>query len=93
MLILRYLSEEIFDFSAETMTQAKIKALKQQMCQEFSDIFSLCNDVLASSEKPSLTRATLETLLRFLGWIPLGYIFETDLLQNLSARVCSASPY
>ncbi len=26
---------------------------------------------------------TLETLLRFLNWIPLGYIFETDLIPHL----------
>jgi Importin beta-related nuclear transport receptor len=27
--------------------------------------------------------ATLETLLRFLNWIPLGYIFETNLITTL----------
>ena len=26
---------------------------------------------------------TLETLLRFLNWIPLGYIFETELIPQL----------
>ena len=34
-------SEEIFDFSAEQMTQQKTKNLKQQMCGEFSEIFTL----------------------------------------------------
>ncbi|KAJ2300403.1 Karyopherin transporter, partial [Coemansia sp. RSA 2706] len=32
MAILKLLSEEVFDFSAEQMTQAKAKALKTQMC-------------------------------------------------------------
>ena len=27
--------------------------------------------------------ATLDTLLKFLNWIPLGYIFETKLIQTL----------
>ncbi|KAK7015002.1 CRM1 C terminal-domain-containing protein [Favolaschia claudopus] len=85
MVILKLLSEEIFDFSAEQMTQTKIKNLKNQMCGEFSEIFKLCSEVLEEAQKTSLIKATLETLLRFLNWIPLGYIFETmviDLLLN-----------
>lgn len=46
MNILRTLSEEIFDYSAEQMTQAKTKALKNQMCNEFSEVFQLCKCVL-----------------------------------------------
>lgn len=90
MTILRLLSEEIFDFSAEQMTQTKIKHLKNQMCGEFSEIFKLCSEVLAEATKTSLIKATLETLLRFLNWIPLGFIFETtviDLLLNRVSRV------
>ncbi|RSH81644.1 Karyopherin transporter [Apiotrichum porosum] len=64
MVILKLLSEEIFDFSAEQMTQAKTKALKQTI----------------------LIKATLETLLRFLNWIPLGYIFETQIIDFLVTR-------
>jgi exportin-1 len=30
----------------------------------------------------------LETLLRFLNWIPLGYIFETKLINTLIFKVC-----
>jgi len=86
MIILKLLSEEIFDFSAEQMTQAKTKALKQTMCGEFSDIFTLCNEVLEKANKPSLIKATLETLLRFLNWIPLGYIFETQIIDFLVTR-------
>lgn len=87
MVILKLLSEEIFDYSAEQMTQAKTKALKYQMCGEFSEIFQLCSEVLEKAQKPSLIKATLETLLRFLNWIPLGYIFETTIIDHLVSRV------
>ncbi|CDZ97086.1 nuclear export receptor crm1 [Phaffia rhodozyma] len=86
MVILKLLSEEIFDYSAEQMTQAKTKALKYQMCGEFSEIFQLCSEVLEKAQKPSLIKATLETLLRFLNWIPLGYIFETAIIDHLVSR-------
>ncbi|WWC63496.1 uncharacterized protein I303_106099 [Kwoniella dejecticola CBS 10117] len=86
MIILRLLSEEVFDFSAEQMTQAKTKALKETMCSEFGEIFNLCNEVLEKANKPSLIKATLETLLRFLNWIPLGYIFETQIIDYLVSR-------
>ncbi|KAL7276552.1 Karyopherin transporter [Rhizina undulata] len=86
MAILRLLSEEVFDFSAEQMTQSKTKNLKTTMCQEFSSIFQLCSEVLSMAEQPSLISATLETLLRFLNWIPLGYIFETPIIETLRTR-------
>lgn len=86
MVILRLLSEEIFDYSAEQMTQTKTKNLKNQMCGEFSEVFQLCYEVLQKAQKPGLVRATLETLLRFLNWIPLGYIFETDIIEILRDR-------
>jgi exportin-1 len=79
-------SEEIFDFSAEQMTQQKTKNLKNTMCGEFSEIFQLCQEVLDKATKPSLIKSTLETLLRFLNWIPLGYIFETNLIEILRTR-------
>lgn len=87
MVILKLLSEEVFDYSAEQMTQAKVKKLKNQMCGEFSEIFKLCSEILQEAQKTSLIRATLETLLRFLNWIPLGYIFETTIIDLLLNRV------
>lgn len=87
MIILRLLSEEVFDFSQDQMTQAKTKALKQSMCSEFQEIFTLCTEVLEKAKKPSLIKATLETLLRFLNWIPLGYIFETRVIDYLVNQV------
>ncbi|OMJ30299.1 Exportin-1 [Smittium culicis] len=90
MEILKLLSEEVFDFSEEKLTQAKIVELKKQLNGEFSSIFQLCNEVLSSAMQPSLVKATLETLLRFLSWIPLGYIFETDLIDNICSRFLEA---
>ena len=86
MAILRLLSEEVFDFSAEQMTQAKARNLKNQFCGEFGEVFQLCTEVLEKANKPSLVRATLETMLRFLNWIPLGFIFETNVIDNLIGR-------
>lgn len=86
MTILRLLSEEVFDYSADQMTSTKTKNLKTTMCAEFSQIFQLCQEILTSANQPSLVKATLETLLRFCNWIPLGYIFETTLIDTLRTR-------
>lgn len=86
MIILRLLSEEVFDYSADQMTSAKTRNLKQTMCNEFSQIFQLCQEILNTATQPSLVQATLETLLRFCNWIPLGYIFETSLIELLRTR-------
>ncbi|XP_003393170.1 exportin-1 [Bombus affinis] len=83
MAILKLLSEEVFDFSSGQMTQTKAKHLKDTMCSEFSHIFHLCQFVLDNSQNVQLVAVTLETLLRFLNWIPLGYIFETKLISTL----------
>lgn len=39
-------SEEVFDFSSGQMTQAKAKHLKDSMCNEFSQVFTLCQFVM-----------------------------------------------
>ena len=39
--------------------------------------------MLNASKKPSLIKATLATLHAFLSWIPLGYIFESNLVEVL----------
>lgn len=83
MIILKLLSEEVFDFSSGQITQTKAKHLKDTMCSEFSQIFQLCSFVLEGSMNAPLIAVTLETLLRFLNWIPLGYIFETKLVETL----------
>ncbi|XP_042048813.1 protein EXPORTIN 1A-like isoform X1 [Salvia splendens] len=83
MAILKLLSEEVFDFSRGEMTQQKIKELKQSLNSEFKLIHELCLYVLSASQRAELIRATLATLHAFLSWIPLGYIFESPLLENL----------
>ncbi|XP_063982062.1 exportin-1 isoform X2 [Diachasmimorpha longicaudata] len=83
MVILRLLSEEVFDFCSGQMTQTKAKHLKDTMCSEFSQIFQLCQFVMENSPNVPLVTVTLDTLLRFLNWIPLGYIFETKLITTL----------
>lgn len=63
--------------------QAKTKELKNSLNTEFGQIHSLCLFVLNASKKPSLIKATLATLHAFLSWIPLGYIFESNLVEVL----------
>lgn len=89
MVILKNLSEEVFDFSQGQITQTKAKHLKDTMCSEFSQIFTLCKFVLEHSLNAALIQVTLETLLRFLNWIPLGYIFETTLIETLIFKFLS----
>ncbi|KAH8058484.1 hypothetical protein JL721_9505 [Aureococcus anophagefferens] len=42
MHILRLLSEEVFDFSKDAMTTAKIRTMKESLNAEFAQIFRLC---------------------------------------------------
>ncbi|KIW05163.1 uncharacterized protein PV09_03714 [Verruconis gallopava] len=91
MAILRLLSEEVFDYSQDQMTSTKTKELKQTMCDEFTAIYQLCSEILTTASQANLIKATLETLLRFLNWIPLGFIFETppsgmSLIDTLRSR-------
>jgi len=75
------------------MTSAKTKNLKSTMTHEFAAVFKLCSDVLTSANHPPLIKATLETLLRFLNWIPLGYIFETPIIETLRTRFLEAPEF
>ncbi len=86
MVILKLLSEEVFDFSAEQMTQAKAQTMKAKLGEEFSEIFRLCYEVLEKADRIPLIVATLNCLLRYLNWIPMGYIFETQILVLLSDK-------
>ncbi|CAN6641946.1 exportin-1 [Trichomonascus vanleenenianus] len=87
MNILRLLSEEVFDYSSDQMTTHKIKNLKQQMCEEFAQIYSLCFEVLEKANRPSLIAATLHSLLKYLSWIPLAYVFDTPLIPKLVEKL------
>ena len=83
MQILKLLSEEVFDFSRDQMVTEKVRRMKESLNGEFSQIFHLCEFVLEHSQQPSLLRTTLQTLQRFLTWIPLGFIFQTKLIDVL----------
>lgn len=83
MQILKYLSEEVFDFSRDQMVTEKVKKLKESLNGEFSSIYQLCEFILTHSQRPSLLKVTLQTLQRFLTWIPLGFIFQTNLVDAL----------
>ncbi|KAI3643102.1 hypothetical protein MP228_012657 [Amoeboaphelidium protococcarum] len=93
MVILKLLSEEIFDFSAEQMTSVKARTMKDQLNGEFMKIFELCDEVLQKAQKPSLIQATLQTLLRFLNWIPLAFVFETNLISMLVGRFLQVAAF
>ena len=96
MHILRLLSEEIFDFSADQMTTAKIDALKKQLNSEFSQVFELCKMVLdhaGEGMSHTLITATLQTLRVFLNWIPLMYIFDHNLIDVLVNKFFPAKPF
>lgn len=87
------LSEEVFDFSIDHMTVAKMHKLKDQMVNEFGSIFDLCKSVLAQkSTNAHLIKATLETLQKFICWIPVQFVYQQDLIQLLQANVLWGLP-
>ena len=57
--------------------------LKNALNTDFPRIHELCEFVLQHSQRPELIQRTLLTLHAFLSWIPLGYIFESTLLDTL----------
>jgi exportin-1 len=83
MQILKLLSEEVFDFSKDQMVTEKAIAMKESLNGEFTSIYHLCEYILEKSSRPSLLKVTLQTLQRFLTWIPLGFIFQTPLIEVL----------
>ena len=46
----------------------------------------LCDFVLNNAGRPSLLRVALATLSKFLSWIPVQYVFETNLLEILCLK-------
>lgn len=69
--------------------QAKTKELKSSFNEQFSAVHELCLMVLNASQKPDLIRATLSTLHAFLSWVPLGYIFESNVTEVGGCGVCA----
>ncbi|GJD07631.1 Protein EXPORTIN 1A [Galdieria sulphuraria] len=71
LYILQLLSEEVFDFSREFLSV-------YQLCQL---VFDQAAELQRS--RPSLISTALKTFERFLSWIPLGYVFETQVIESL----------
>lgn len=88
-LILKELSEEVFDFSKNTMTSQEVTALKGRFASDFQSVYEACDFVLKgylkdkSKVRLSLLKACMDTLLAFLSWMPLVYIFLTDLIEGI----------
>ena len=93
MQILKLLSEEVFDFSKDAMVTEKVKRMKDSLNTEFTQIFQLCEFVLLNSNRVSLLSVTLQTLQRFLTWIPLGFIFQTKLMELLLLKFFPAPQF
>lgn len=72
----------VFVFSLPC-AQAKTRELKATLNNEFRLIHDLCLFVLNNSRTPDLARATLSTLHAYLSWVPLGYIFESQMVNVL----------
>ena len=86
LAIIRLLSEEVFDFSKGKMTQKQIGRRKEALNSEFASIFSMLDHCLRNKQDVSLICEALHCLLSCLSWIPLGYIFETKLIELLVQR-------
>uniref|UniRef100_A0A0K0FKE4 Exportin-1 n=1 Tax=Strongyloides venezuelensis TaxID=75913 RepID=A0A0K0FKE4_STRVS len=82
LYILILLSEELFEFGHD-ITAKKQSHMKNQFCNEFEAVFKLCYEILSDSKSIPLIASTLETLNRFLQWIPVGYVFETEIVVFL----------
>ena len=87
--ILKELSQEVFEFSKHRMTSSDISSLKENFAKEFESVYKICDFVLKgylkdpNSVKVSLLRSCLETLRAFLSWMPLVYVFFTDLIEGI----------
>jgi exportin-1 len=66
---------------------AKTKEMKGSFNEQFASVHELCLMVLTASTRPDLIKATLMTLNSFLGWVPLGYILESNMVDILLGLV------
>lgn len=85
MEILRLLSEEVFDFETN-LTSSKAAYLKQEFCDQFQAVHALCLEILQTAENVNLVYKTLRTLHGFLSWVPVGFIFENNLIELITGR-------
>ncbi|CDH59988.1 cchain crystal structure of crm1 inhibitorleptomycin b in complex with crm1()-ran-ranbp1 [Lichtheimia corymbifera JMRC:FSU:9682] len=69
-------SSSVFDVSAERQPRWKQDQLAKHMTEKFAPIMTLCNDILAKNTPTTLTNAALESLQRFLTWVPAEMVFN-----------------
>jgi len=93
MTILCMLSEDIFDFGANTMTSQRVQNLKKTLSEQFPHVQQLCELVLsqylqspAGTVKVSLVNAALSTMSHYLKWVPQGTLFESNFVDLLLQR-------
>jgi Exportin 1-like protein len=61
--------------------------MKESLEGEFAKVYELCEFILTRSTRPQLLNTTLQTLQRFITWIPHNYIFNTGLVVMLADKV------
>lgn len=89
LLILKELSEDIFDFSKNSIVANQVNQLKDNFGREFASVYNVCNFVAKSylenpsTIKSSLISACLQTLHSFLSWIPISYVLLTNLIESV----------
>jgi exportin-1 len=93
MTILCMLSEDIFDFGANTMTSRRVETLKHTLSEQFPHVQQLCELVLnqylqapSGTVKPSLVNAALSTMSHYLKWVPPETLFGTQFIDTLIAH-------
>ncbi|KAI9497130.1 armadillo-type protein [Zychaea mexicana] len=89
LVILRLLSEDIFEASEELQAAWKTRRLKDQMVTDFGPVIELCHEVLSNRPSKKLVETTLESLSCFLKWMPPNVIFDTDLMPVLCSQIPS----
>ena len=84
MAILKLLSEEVYEFSKESMTSTKTNVMKGQMEKEIADIFKLAMLIFNNAQNLNVgtLRAGLEGVQRFLRWVPINFIFDRFVLHS-----------
>ena len=97
--LLKILSEEIFEYSKESMTSKQIKQLKTSFKKEFKMIFDLCLYVFQNYitnpnvVKVTLVKSCISCINALLVWIPLSYIFLTNLIDKIMLNLITTSHY
>eukprot|EP00924_Labyrinthula_sp_SR-Ha-C_P010324 snap_masked-scaffold_23-processed-gene-3.12-mRNA-1 protein AED:0.00 eAED:0.01 QI:0/-1/0/1/-1/1/1/0/1034 len=89
--ILKLLTEEIFSFSKDSLTQQRTKFLKQELISQFQRIVELIAMILSQSGNQELLSVALQTLTNFVEWIPIDFIFTSKLHESVVSYLNSPS--